>query len=394
MNDWSYARLGDCVDTVETWHPGRDAPGATLTYVDLSAIDQDEKRIVEPRMVPTDDAPSRARQRLRTNDVLVSTVRPNLNGVAVVPEDLDGATASTGFCVLRSNGKRLDARYLFNWVRSPSFIASMVREATGQSYPAVSDNIVCMSKIPLPPLAEQRRIAAVLDAAEALRAKRRAAIDQLDQLAQSIFIDMFGDPVSNPNGWKARTCASIADRITVGIVVKPASYYVPTGVPALRSLNVRRGYVSLDDLVFFSKADNETKLAKTRLRQGDIVLIRSGQPGTAAVIPPELHGVNAIDLLIVTPKPAAVYPRYLCDLFNSAAGRRLVLSEQRGQIQKHLNVGSLNECLIPLPPLDLQREYSSRLTSLERLKAAQQLAITKLNDLFASLQHGAFRGGL
>ena len=87
----------------------------------------------------------------------------------------------------------------FHWVRSPLFVAEMVRRATGASYPAVSDRIVCDSKIPLPPLDEQKRIAEILDKADALQAKRRAASAQLDTLTQSIFLDMFGDPATNPN---------------------------------------------------------------------------------------------------------------------------------------------------------------------------------------------------
>ena len=154
------------------------------------------------------------------------------------------------------------------------------------------------AKISIPPLPEQRRIAEVLDRAEALRAKRRASLTQLDTLKQSIFLDMFGDPISNPRKWPTVYFAEICERVTVGIVVQPASYYVSEGVPALRSLNIKPGRIVLQDLVFFSKADNETRLSKTKLKAGDVVLVRSGQPGTAAVVPGELDGVNAIDLLI------------------------------------------------------------------------------------------------
>jgi type I restriction enzyme, S subunit len=166
--------------------------------------------------------------------------------------------------------------------------------------------------IPLPPLAKQRRIAEVLDRAEALRAKRRAALAQLDSLTQSLFFDLFGDPVSNPKDWPTVRFGEICERVTVGIVVQPASYYVSEGVPALRSLNIRPGKIVLQDLVYFSKTDNETKLTKTKLKAGDIVLVRSGQPGTAAIIPIELDGVNAIDLLIATPSRELSDATFLC----------------------------------------------------------------------------------
>lgn len=101
--------------------------------------------------------------------MLVSTVRPNLNSVAIVTEEFSGATASTGYTVLRPLPQIWDTQYLFHWVKTDHFINEMVKLATGQSYPAVSDKIILNSKIPLPALVEQRRIASILDQADALR---------------------------------------------------------------------------------------------------------------------------------------------------------------------------------------------------------------------------------
>lgn len=207
--------IGDVVDKVSSWTPGRDDPDGEFTYVDLSTVDQNSKTIASPRRLACTDAPSRARQIIRFGDVLVSTVRPNLNAVGRVPEELDGATASTGFCVLRPRAEVADSAYVFHWVRSPRFVGEMIRRATGASYPAVSDRIVFDSKILLPPLLEQRRIADILDKADALQTKRRKALAQLDPLAQSIFLDLFGDPATNPMGWPMATLRSLG-RVTTG----------------------------------------------------------------------------------------------------------------------------------------------------------------------------------
>ena len=172
--------LGDVVEQIVRADPGKLAAD-TFSYVDLGSVDQRRKIIDTEKSVVTSDAPSRARQVLKSNDVLVSTVRPNLNGVARVPSRLDGSIASTGFCVLRARAGQLDPNYLFHWVQSPMFIDGMVRKASGASYPAVSDKIVLGSYIPLPPLEVQRRIAAVLDKADELRTKRRQAVAQVDR---------------------------------------------------------------------------------------------------------------------------------------------------------------------------------------------------------------------
>ena len=248
--------------------------------------------------------------------------------------------------------------------------------------------------VPLPPLEEQRRIAAILDQAETLRTQRRTALALLDSLTQSLFLDMFGDPMTNPKKLPLFRGDEICSRITVGIVVQPSSYYRSEGVPALRSLNIRPNKVVMENLVYFSSEDNETKLAKTRVRQGDVLLVRTGQPGTAAVVPPELDGVNAIDILIATPDTSKVSADYLCYFFNSDAGKKLVLGAQRGQVQKHLNVGAMNAALIPIPPLPLQQTFATRIASIEALKATHRRALAALDALFASLQQRAFAGQL
>ena len=152
MNGWKRVPIGDLVESVENWNPLRAEPNSEFDYIDLSAVDQDSKTIVEARPTPCADAPSRARQLVKEGDILVSTVRPNLNGVARVSSNLCGATASTGFCVLRSRRSMLDGAFLFHWVKSPSFVNDMVNRATGASYPAVSDRIIFESLIPFPPL--------------------------------------------------------------------------------------------------------------------------------------------------------------------------------------------------------------------------------------------------
>ncbi|MBT7444973.1 MAG: restriction endonuclease subunit S, partial [Methylococcales bacterium] len=192
--------MGDNIEKIKTWNPSKSANESNFDYIDLSSIDKDKKKL-NLKNIPnlsTTNAPSRARQLVNENDVLVSTVRPNLNGVAIIPSLLSNATASTGYCVLRANSTTLDAKYLFYWVQTKLFISDMISKATGANYPAVSDRIICGSKIPLPPLPEQKRIAAILDKADAIRRKRQQAIELADQFLRSVFLDMFGDPVTNP----------------------------------------------------------------------------------------------------------------------------------------------------------------------------------------------------
>ncbi|MFW6731368.1 MAG: restriction endonuclease subunit S [Synechococcus sp.] len=180
-------RISDLILPVRNWNPSTSAT-EDFVYVDISSVDACQKRIAETKNIPCSAAPSRARQLLEPADVLVSTVRPNLNCVAYVSGELDGAIASTGFCILRSNKHALDSRYLFHWVQSKAFIGDMVSKATGASYPAVSDSIIYASGIPLPPLEEQRRIAAILDKASSLSSRLASAVQLEDEFNASLFL--------------------------------------------------------------------------------------------------------------------------------------------------------------------------------------------------------------
>ena len=136
--------------------------GDEFVYVDISSIDNQAKRIVDPKRLTPEVAPSRARQRLRKGDVLVSMTRPNLNAVAIVPPDLDGAIGSTGFHVLRANDD-VEPQWLYYAVQSSSFVKAMCDLVQGALYPAVRPKDIREYAISPPPLVKQREIVAELE---------------------------------------------------------------------------------------------------------------------------------------------------------------------------------------------------------------------------------------
>ena len=287
---------------------------------------------------------------------------------------------------------KVDSLFLSYFFKSPNYWLQINNMANGAAQPGVNSTKLKELKIPLPPLAEQKRIAAIIDKADAIRRKRQQAIQLADQFLRSVFLDMFGDPVTNPKGWEVNACSNVSNQITVGLVIKPASYYVERGVPAIRSLNIKDTGIDESNFVFFSQEDNENKLSKSRVYKGDLVIVRSGQPGKAAVIPTSLDGVNAIDVLILRPNQSIINSEYLAYFFNSGAAKQIVLSEQRGQIQKHLNVGSLNSAMIPVPPIQLQNKFVSILEKVRSNFYVQEKGFN--TELFRSLSQKAFAGEL
>jgi len=382
------ATIGDFVEPVATWNPATK-PAITFSYVDLGAVDQADKKITSATSVRGAEAPSRARQLIRKGDILVSTVRPNLNGVAPVTEELDGATASTGFCVLRPRREKLSSTYLLHWVRSPRFVDLMVRQATGASYPAVSDRIIKGSLIPLPSLEEQRRISAILDKADALRRTRRRVLTLLDSFTRSIFFEMFGrrnDPIV-----ELKDAVRKGTIVTYGIVQAGPEY--AGGIPYIRTGDIIDGQVQRDGLRRTNPAIAE-RFSRSRVEAGDIVMSIRATVGTTAVVPEELDGAN------LTQGTARIAPgertllNYLVEYLRSEQIQCWISAQVKGVTFLEITLGRLRQLPVALPPIDLQERFSNIANRIidQRLICSRQFSLA--DSFFSSLQHRAFSGQL
>lgn len=390
--------IGDCVDRVKTWNPRRDSTSNAFRYIDIASVSQGEKKIVPKGEISTCEAPSRARQLVRIGDVLVSTVRPNLNAVAYVTREHDGATASTGFCVLRPNSDRLDGRYLFHWVRTPTFVAEMVRKATGQSYPAVSDKIVKSSSLPLPSIEQQRRIAAILDEADALRHGRQRAIYRQGDLGWAIFYDVVGDPLTNPHGWAdgptLNEVADIVSGITKGRKLRGKE---TQEVPYLAVANVQDNYLSLGGVKTISATRQE--IDKFKLEECDLLLTEGGDPdklGRGTLWRGELPlCIHQNHIFRVRLHDNELRPQFVNWLIGSRWGKAYFsrLAKQTTGIAS-INKTQLRNFPLLLPPLKVQKSFEQRIEESDRLLATMAGALQKTDYFFSSLQQRAFRGEL
>lgn len=384
--------IGDVVVKATSWNPVRDAANDDITYIDLSAIDNVTKAVSGFQSLAGRDAPSRARQLVRAGDILVSTVRPNLNGVARVPHELDGATASTGFCVLRPRSGKIDPSFLFHWVQSPNFVDDMVRKATGASYPAVSDKIIFQSEIPLPPIEEQKRIAAILDQADELRRKRQRAIDRLNQLGQAIFDEMFG---------MVENTAKLEDFITKIESGKSLVGNDDARVGGHRVLKISSvGKGGFDPKETKPLPDGYSPPASHLVRDGDLLFSRANTAelvGLACIVdqaPENTALPDKIWRLKIDPKRAN--KRYVEQLFKQASVRRQLEQVCSGTSGSMKNISQPKLLNITIPSADLasQNLFSDRYEALLALRQQSQKSWSNLQALHLSLQHRAFQGEL
>lgn len=183
-----------------------------------------------------------------------------------------------------------------------------------------------------------------------------------------------------PKGWSSVQAQDVCKSISVGVVIKPTQYYVPEGygVKAFRSANVREGFINDSDWVYFSHEGHAIN-KKSHLKTGDVLIVRTGYPGTACVVTPEFEGSNAIDIVIARPDMDKIIPEYLCAYTNSHIGKSQVLDLQGGMAQKHLNVGAYQVLKINLPPLREQKKIAQILSTWDK-------AITVTEKLLANSQ--------
>jgi type I restriction enzyme, S subunit len=287
------------------------------------------------------------------------------------------------------------AKYL---IRSPAFrsrLSNFINKAVNQA--SVSIGNLKTIPVSVPPLEEQKRIADILDRAEAFRAKRRAALAQIDEFTQSIFIDMFGNPATNPKKWPLKPLGELSSKFSdgpFGSNIK-SSHYRENGIRVVRLQNIGVGEFMDNDKAYVSE-EHFTELKKHECLPGDVLIGTLGNPNLRACIQPEWLNValNKADCVQFRPDKRIVNAPYICFLLNQPATEKMAQDLILGQTRLRISMGRLRGLEVPLPPLSLQQEFASRILAVEKLKEIYKDSMTDLDELFTSLQYRAFRGEL
>ncbi len=396
---WRWVRLGEvCEEKTGTKDP-RLQPSDTFNYVDISSVDNSQKRILYASVLFGKDAPSRARQVIKAGDVLVSTTRPNLNAVALVPHDLDNQICSTGFCVLRPK-KELDCHYLFAYVRSPKFVKNISDLVKGALYPAITDKQVKAQVISLPPLPEQKRIAAILNEQLAAVEKARAAAKaQLEAgkarpgaYLRKVFKDKTGEKL--PEGWRWIKVKDVCSQINYGYTASADFYFEYPKF--LRITDIQNGNVEWNNVPScqIDSSDEESY----RLYTGDIVFARTGgTTGKSFLIEDPPRAVFASYLIRLRPKNEMLSD-FLYSFFQSTEYWQQIRNNARGGAQPNVNASLLGSLFFPLPPVSFQKRIAAilneQIAEADKLRKSINIQLDTIKSLPAALLRQVFGGKL
>ncbi|MBW4595959.1 MAG: restriction endonuclease subunit S [Brasilonema angustatum HA4187-MV1] len=356
-----------------------------------------------------------ASYQLEIGDILLDRSSVKLEGVGY-PTVFEGADEPVIFCGFiirfRLSTSTVKPRFLCEMMRDEFFRNRVFQIATRSANVNVNQEQLTKLWVTLPSVFKQEKIIEILDTVDDAIAHTSSLITKLKQIKAGLLHDLltrgldengqlrdaeahpeeFKDSVLGriPKEWEIRTCESVCREIVVGIVIKPSQYYKPSGVPVFRSANVREAGLDPSDLVFMSEQSNRI-LAKSMIRTGDVLTVRTGYPGTSCVVSPDFDGANCVDIIISRPS-AEINSAFLATWINSDFGKGQVLRVQGGLAQQHFNVGELQKLLIAKPSIEEQRAIQTILDTHNIRIRKEEAYLNKLKLQKQGLMHDLLTG--
>ena len=368
---WEYKKLGDICNSllIERAKKCFD-PNDEIRYIDISSIDNINQCLTETSSFRMLDAPSRAQQKVEYGDILISTVRPNLKNIAMVNDDASNLVASSGFCVLRITDVVL-RKYIFYYVISDKFTIYLVKLTNGANYPAVKEKDVRKAIIAIPPKSTQLSIVSELDKINELIRIKKEQLKDYDTLAQSIFYEMFGDPVENEKGWGVKQLKDVSTLLN-GRAYKQ------------QELLDKGKYKVLRVGIFFTNSNyyySDLELDDDRYCEyGDLLFAWSASFGAFIWGGDKvIYHYHIWKVLFEKGSLNIQYYRYLLNTMTS-----FFMNDVHGIGMVHLTKSGMEQYKLPLPPLSLQQSFAHKIEQIEKQKAALQNTITDLETLLAS----------
>jgi type I restriction enzyme S subunit len=283
--------------------------------------------------------------------------------------------------------------------------------AYGGAQPNIAATKIEELIISLPSLSEQERIVAKIEALFSSLDKGieslTAAQEQLKVYRQAVLKQAFEGKLTNknvkdgelPEGWKRDRIVNVCKDIKVGIVIQPSRFYTSSnnGIKAFRSANIREFTIEDKNWVFFSQDGNESN-QRTQVFENDVLIVRSGYPGTSCVVTKEYNGTNAIDIIIARPDLQKILPKFLCAFNNSPYGRGAFTKRTKGSAQQHLNIGEYSEIEIAYPGIHEQQliinEIERQISVNQKMQEIIDNELIQAETLRQSILKKAFEGKL
>lgn len=345
----------------------------------------------DPKLYPFSEVKNLDNYKINEGDIMMS-LTGNVGRVGKFPKELLPAYINQRVCRIKSNTEKLSDDYLFHFLNSNKFENDAVRNSAGAAQLNLSTNWLAEYEIPLPDLPTQQKIATILDKADELRQYNQQLIDKYDALTQSLFLDMFGDPVKNEKAFSLKQIKEFGSS-RLGKMLDGKKIIGNNLKPYLRNSNVQWFRFQLDDLLQMDF--NENDKIEFSLKRGDILMCEGGEIGRCAIWKEEIENCyfqKAIHRIRLNNE--YVLPEYFVYMFKNLSDKGGLDEFKSAATISHLTGEKLKKMKMPIPPLDLQNQFAERIKLIEAQKQQAQEAFAKSEALFQGLLQQAFKGEL
>ena len=366
-------------------------PDDSVWQLNLDCIEAGTGKLLDKKILPYSSAGSSTHW-FSSDHVLYSKLRPYLNKV-LLPNEVGLGT--TELVPLLPNKSRLHREYLAYYLRSNQFVNWISEQTAGAKMPRVSMKVFWEHQIPLPPLAEQQKIAAILDAADNLRQKDQQLVDHYTTLSQSLFLEMFGDPVANPMGWEMKEASKYYQvRGRVGWKGYKKTDLRQEGAIVLGATHINKaGNIDLSKAVYLSD-EKYLESPEIKVHRFDLIFVQRGNTiGKVALVRDDL-GEATINPVVLIFRPVDANPYFLLYLLMNKRLNNQFVGSNSGSAQPMITQKTMKEFLMINVPINLQNRFAEKVKSIEAQKQQARASLEKTNDLFNSLLQRAFNGEL
>lgn len=392
---WPRVKLSD-VATINPRLPRDVDESQQVTFVAMASASEDGHLLASEARVLSET--KKGFTYFDRSDVLLAKITPCFeNGKCLRPGQIptEIGFGSTEFHVIRPDTESLDSLYLFYLVWSEKFRflgEKSMSGAAGQK--RVGSDFLKGFEIPLPPLPEQKRIAAILDKADAIRRKRQQAIQLADDFLRAVFLDMFGDPVTNPKGWETKALADVCKKITDGTHHSPP--IVDAGVPYITAKHLKKtGLQFFNDPWFISEEDHRAIYSRCAPEKNDVLYIKDGATtGLAAINEYDFEFSMLSSLALLKPCREKILPEYLTVFLNHPITKKVIIANMAGAAITRLTLAKIKSVRIPVPPIEMQQKFTDIYVKVREATMKITSGVDASVEAFEAISQRAFAGQL
>ncbi len=398
---WNIVRLGDICDVRDGTHDTPKYVDKGVPFITSKNLSTEGLNFTEVNCISYEDHIFFSkRSKVENGDILFGMIGTVGNPV-IVNTDFEFSIKNVALLKL-ANNENLNNRYLLHLVKSDLINRQFKKLKRGGVQSFVALGSIRNLQISLPPLETQKQIAAVLDKADELRQKRKQANAKLDEFLQSVFLDMFGDPIMNEKQWEVKKLKELSKGIMSGNTPKGGSQvYVSCGIEFYRSQNVWNNRIEKKDIAYIDE-ETHKKMKRSSLKHNDILITKTGRINTensslgrSALYEGEDDKANINGHVYFVRLKEGINHKFVLTILTSKEYREYIRRVCVGGIDKRqLNKEHIEDFPIICPPIELQNKFAQIIQKVEQQKVKNETSAQKLDDLFNALLQRAFKGEL